>query len=351
LSGPKVRLAGAAAALLLLAGCARGAPIDQAVLAPPSASARPATQPEQVVLPKDDAPHNDLTEWWYYTGHLFAPSGKSYGFELVVFQAKRRDNPPGYAAHFAITDNGRNEFHFQERTAKGNQVQQGSGFDLNLDGWLMGGAGGQDHLAASMPEYAIDLDLSSLKPAVLHEGKGLISFGPAGDSFYYSRTRLAVKGTLADHGQQLPVTGLAWMDHQWGNFVSGGGGWDWFAIQLNDNSEAMLFFLRDANGKPSLPYGTYVAPDGTATVLAPSSFSERATGAWTSPQSGIRYPSGWQVKTGELSLTLTPTVLDQELRTTASTGVTYWEGDVRITGTKGGAPIAGVGYVELVGYR
>jgi predicted secreted hydrolase len=38
------------------------------------------------------------------------------------------------------------------------------------------------------------------------------------------------------------------------------------------------------------------------------------------------------------------------MQTSASTGVTYWEGSVSAKGTKGGSPIAGQGYVELTGY-
>jgi predicted secreted hydrolase len=54
---------------------------------------------------------------------------------------------------------------------------------------------------------------------------------------------------------------------------------------------------------------------------------------------------------GDSSLTLTPTVKDQELRTGQTTGITYWEGDVSISGVKAGQPVSGQGYVELVGYH
>ena len=348
----RVRFAAASLLLtLLLSACARNAPVDPAVFAPPSAQPSAPTQPDHVTLPQDDAPHDDLTEWWYYTGHLDAAGGKTYGFELVIFQAVRGGDPPAYAAHFAVTDNARDDFHFQQRSETGKQVHAGPGLNLDLSGWTLIGGNGHDHLKADMPDYAIDLDLSSLKPPVLHDGKGLISFGPAGDSYYYSRTRMAVSGSLSDHGQDVPVSGVAWMDHQWGNFISGGGGWDWFSIQLDDNSEYMLFFLRDADGKPTLPYGSYVAPDGTATILPPSTFTEQATSSWQSPASGVTYPSGWQVAAGESTLTLTPTVKDQELRTGQTTGINYWEGDSTVSGTKAGQPISGRAYVELVGYR
>ena len=41
---------------------------------------------------------------------------------------------------------------------------------------------------------------------------------------------------------------------------------------------------------------------------------------------------------------------DQELRTTESAGVTYWEGAVDVTGTVAGQSVAGRGYLEMTGY-
>jgi predicted secreted hydrolase len=43
-------------------------------------------------------------------------------------------------------------------------------------------------------------------------------------------------------------------------------------------------------------------------------------------------------------------VADQELQTARSTGITYWEGSVRVTGAQNGRSIGGRGYVELTGY-
>jgi predicted secreted hydrolase len=49
-------------------------------------------------------------------------------------------------------------------------------------------------------------------------------------------------------------------------------------------------------------------------------------------------------------LDVTPLLADQELRTSRSTKVSYWEGAVAVTGTKQGKPVKGQGYVELTGY-
>src|SRR3954465_13835748 len=70
-------------------------------------------------------------------------------------------------------------------------------------------------------------------------------------------------GTLDLDGEQLNVDGIAWFDHQWGDFVSvGGGGWDWFAINLDDGTDLTVSVVRDAAGRPVLEYGPRAAPGG-----------------------------------------------------------------------------------------
>src|SRR6476469_8547825 len=49
--------------------------------------------PAPIAFPRDEAPHDTLTEWWYYTGHLQAEDGARYGFESVIFQSIRSTIP------------------------------------------------------------------------------------------------------------------------------------------------------------------------------------------------------------------------------------------------------------------
>jgi predicted secreted hydrolase len=200
----------------------------------------------------------------------------------------------------------------------------------------------------------LDLTLTTDRPAVLHDTIGFIDFGEAGGSYYYSRPRMTASGTLtlAD-GVPRPVTGEAWFDHQWGDFISvGGGGWDWFAVNLADGSDLTLSLVRDASGAYPLVYGTLVHPDGTYEHLGREAFSVEALGSWTSPRTKARYPAGWRVRVpgAGLDITLQPTVADQELDTRPSTGVVYWEGSQRVAATRNGTPVGGEGYVELTGY-
>lgn len=330
-------------------------------MAPPAAAlqgavpATPQATPIPIEFPRDDGPHDEMIEWWYYTGHLFTESGERYGFQMVVFKGQQ-DDLLGYAAHVAIVDEARGTFVYDERLVIGDSVSTpvpDGGFDLEVGDWRMGGANGNDRLVGDVPGYAFDLRTRSVKPPALHDGDGFVDYGSGEYSYYYSRTRLETVGTLEIDGQAQEVRGEAWMDHQWGDFaVWDSGGWDWYSFQLDDGSEVMLYFLFASDGSPRVVDGSIVAPDGTLTVLGEEDFTITPTGSWTSPHTGIRYSSGWTVDVPAASLTLDvqPVLTDQELDTTRSTGQIYWEGQVTIEGTRNGDPVGGLGYVELTGY-
>ncbi len=380
---------------LILAACSgiaaggpifANAPVVRPSPAPPASRAPVPPDPLPIVFPRDDGPHDRLTEWWYYTGHLRdRATGARYGFEFVVFRAERGDFPVSWASHLAITDERSGRFLYAQRSEIGPQVDgsphgpdgEPTGFRLAIDdvspwapvtaipgSWTMAGANGSDTLAAAMspPEAAaagspagvgLRLALSARKPPALHGTNGFIAFGPAGGSYYYSRTRLAATGTLVVDGRTLAVDGTAWFDHQWGDFIAvGGGGWDWFAMNLGDGTDLTLSLVRDASGGHPLMYGTSVAPDGTTTHLAATDFSVTVTDRWTSPVSGTTYPAGWRISVPRLALLvdLRPTIAGQELDTRATTGVVYWEGSQVVTAVRAGRSIGGEAYVELTGY-
>jgi predicted secreted hydrolase len=341
------RVVALALGLALLASC--GAPAAPAVYE--RVPDRPPVVPAPVTFPRDEAPHENLTEWWYYTGHLFGEDDARYGFEFVIFQVIRGDYPVVYLAHMAVTDGSRGRFWHDQRVQRGSQIGRTDGFDLDVAGWRLRGALGADALAAQADPYGLDLRLTATKPPALHDGVGWISYGPVGDSYYYSRTRLAVEGTLSDANGAHPVRGQAWMDHQWGDFLVVGG-WDWYSLQLDDATELMVYVTRGPDGAEGLRLGTFVAADGTVRELDGAAFTATPTGSWTSPHTGAVYPSGWTVTVPslELALQLDPTLLDQELETAATTGMAYWEGQVEVRGTRGEAPLSGLGYVELTGY-
>jgi predicted secreted hydrolase len=388
--GPLVASLAVALVAALVAGCSGGAPIlaNPTVSLPtrpptPVPTARPA-DPQAIGLPRDDAPHDRLTEWWYYTGHLRADDGRRFGFEFVIFRAERGAFPTSWVSHLAITDEANGRFYYGQRLEVGQDVDRANasstgttGFDLAISGidptqapvtqrppWTMRGSDGTDTLrailtpdeatAAGAPGgLALQLDLVATKPPALHDGDGWIDFGPAGGSYYYSRTAMYASGTLTADGATASVTGTAWFDHQWGDFISvGGGGWDWFAVNLEDGTDLTVSLVRDTDGSYPLIYGTVVNADGQARHLDRADLAVEVTARWSSPSTGADYPAGWTIELPRegLEIRLAPTVAAQELDTRATTGVVYWEGSQRVDATRDGIQVAGEAYVELTGY-
>jgi predicted secreted hydrolase len=390
------RAATVALATVVAAACTSGggAPI-LANPTPPAPSLPPATarptpprDPVPVVLPRDDGPHDRLTEWWYYTGHLRAPGpveDHRFGFEFVIFRAERGTFPTTWASHLAITSENAGRFGYAQRLEIGPGVDRSprdatgtpTGFDLALTGidptdratfdrppWRMAGRDGSDQLAAALSPaeaatagmpggLSLTLGLSARKPPALHDLDGWIDFGPAGSSYYYSRTSMAADGILTLDDRTYRVEGDAWFDHQWGDFISvGGGGWDWFAVNLDDGTDLTLSLVRNADGTYPLIYGTLVDAAGATRHLDRDAFQLEVTDRWTSPTTGADYPAGWTITipSEELTIALAPTVADQELDTRATTGVVYWEGSQVVRAERAGEPLGGKAYVELTGY-
>ena len=88
--------------------------------------------------------------------------------------------------------------------------------------------------------------------------------------------------------------------------------------------------------------------DGTIRPLEPADVRIETLAHWTSPRSRVRYPARWRlsVPSADLRLEIEPRLADQEL----IIGTRYWEGAVAVSGSAAARPVAGQGYVELVGY-
>jgi predicted secreted hydrolase len=278
-----------------------------------------------------------------------------------------------WASHIAITEKPRaghaGSFTYDQRSEVGPQVDVTpimsrpviAGFaitganpldpaTLGRDPWVMLMLPGGD---MQIGGNGLMLQLGAGRSPVLHDTDGWVAFADAGGSYYYSRTRMPTAGSLTIGGQRLAVTGSSWFDHQWGDFIAiGGGGWDWFALNLCDGSDLMLSFVRAKDGSYPLVYGTWVGANGVVRHIEVAQINLTALGTWTSPHTGATWPAGWRVQIAQIGLdvTVTPEVADQELNTMESTGVIYWEGANSVAGRLAGVPITGRSYVELTGY-
>ncbi len=320
-------------------------------------------------FPRDDFSHDEFRiEWWYYTGNLKDEKDRPFGYQLTFFRVgldKSIDNPSAwkidhlYFAHMTISDIQSKRFHFFERiNRKGlkNAGAESNKFHVWNEDWSLTAKDESHHLKAIEKGTGLNLKLTPIKNRVLHGKDGISKkgsgFGNA--SHYFSFPRMKTTGQVFLKGEAIPVKGTSWMDHEFSsnqlndNLV----GWDWFSIKLSNQTELMLYQLRDKNGgKDSHSSGTLIAPDGQSRHILHHEFSITAKKFWTSPHTQATYPAGWTLTLPEGELHVTPDFSDQELYDLRSISGSYWEGSVSIKGKLQGKPVLGKGYVELVGYE
>ncbi len=324
-----------------------------------------------LAFPADHYSHPDFkTEWWYYTGHLQSRSGQRYGYQVTFFRFGVRDRhkemkePPLftdlYMAHFALSDIGAKKFTYRERIHRGHGGKAGAATDRYRvwnEGWRVEGDAKTHSIQAKDRGIELRISLRSEKPPALHGENGLSQKGEGKGraSYYYSLTRMQTDGELTIDSKTEQVHGLSWMDHEFGSnqLREDQVGWDWFSLQLDNRTELMLYLIRRGDGSPD-PYssGTLVKADGATKHLGLKDFRVEILDRWKSPKSGANYPMKWKVSvpSEEIALEIDPAFKNQELITSRSTRVTYWEGAAHIRGRVRNQTVSGQGYVEMTGY-
>jgi len=337
------------------------------------------TGPCDLVFPEDHGAHPGYrTEWWYYTGNVRSADGREFGYQLTFFrsaiqssrQPADRPDPASawrfdqiYLAHAAVTDIKNHVHHHAELTCRealgmAGVFQDTDRIRVRLKNWSTEVMPDAHALRAYAEPFSFELTLTPLKPPVLHGLRGYSRKGARSESAscYYSLTRMKTSGKLTVGDKEISVEGDSWMDHEFSSapLESDLEGWDWFSLQLDDDSELMVYLLRKKDGSYSpASCGTFVKPSGESVHLDSAEFDITVQDTWTSSDTRAVYPSKWEVRIlpESIRLVITPTVPDQEMTTEESTKVTYWEGSVSARGSRNERPINGRGYVELTGYE
>lgn len=326
------------------------------------------TGPAPLRFPEDHGAHPDhRSEWWYLTGNLEDEAGRDYGFQLTLFRfalaPQAPERPSAWATrqawmgHFAITDIAAGRHQAVERYQRGALGLAGAGLRpvrIWLDDWRLRAEDPQRLFPLRLQArdeaagLALELRLEARKPRVLQGEQGYSRKGedPGNASRYYSYTRLAAEGRVRVAGKDARVSGSAWLDREWSTSAldAGQAGWDWFALQLDDGRDLMVYRLRrDDGGTDPRSAGVLVDAGGGVRHLGAGDFRVLPLRHWRSPQTGARYPVGWRVVVpgAGLSLSVEARLDAQEM----PTRVRYWEGAVSVSGDA-----RGVGYLEMTGY-
>ena len=328
-------------------------------------------------FPSEHRSHpNFKIEWWYFSGNVKDASGNKYSFMLTFFRRGLRLEKTSevnrsrwalnnlYFSHFSVYSAKKNKHYFSEKISRGALGQAGAStekFKVWIDDWKAEIADRNQPnkilIFAKKDKLYLDFELEPQKNPVIHGTNGISqkSSGVGQASHYYSFTRLKVNGSLSIEGKRIGVNGSAWMDHEFGSNQLGKEqiGWDWFSIQLSNNTELMLYLMRNKSGSYDLTSsGSLIASDGSVIHLSLNDFKIKNKRFWKSKKSKALYPVEWVIEVPKYNINLNIKALHekQELDTAKSTQIIYWEGGINVEGLSQGISVNGVGFVEMTGY-
>ncbi len=209
--------------------------------------------------------------------------------------------------------------------------------------------------AATQAPVLFDLTLSQKGPPFLVLGSGMVpvpkTCGTAlqTNNFYYSLTQLQASGTITLDGQKLPVTGVTWMDHEYGAFAAAGKPVKWILQDMQlDNGVCVSNFSLDepVEGQPTTSIATLQYP-GKPTIWVSTTTTPGKP--WTSPITHKTYFLELVVamkKTvpwwPDATLTVTSSIASQEF---PAAGAIY-EGVAVVRGTFNGQQVTGPAWNE-----
>jgi predicted secreted hydrolase len=226
-------------------------------------------------------------------------------------------------------------------------------FSAWLDDWSLQSTG-SDWLPLQATfregEMGFSLNLDSSLPLVLQGESGFSQKHASGSgSYYYSQPFLQADGHLTIDGEDIAVTGQAWLDREWSSqFLQPGQvGWDWFALHLDSGEKLMLFRLRedstDRKGN-DFQHGVLITPQGDKRILDGTQIAFEVLES--TDLYGRTLPMRWRIRLPEIEreMQIRPILQDQWM----NLDFAYWEGAVEVSGDTAGT--SGRGYLEMTGY-
>ena len=308
----------------------------------------------------DEGDQDTPFDWWYLTSHFITENGEKFSYTVVYIS----NGPNCCIRQTSIMNDAKKTFFWE--LMKGSLASQKGVLNLTYsnsngdrDRWCQK----KDELFSYVLSTSIskrlqlDVTLKTNKPPLVHND-GIIQMGRGGDSFYYSLTNLTLSGTFMHEGVTEKVHGLAWIDRQWGSWDNAGyDGWEWFALQLNDNTEIMLYVFYDFLREKRISHALSIMfNDGTSIDLNNPEMFSLTNLAYRQVRarnfvkmdnflnfSRYYFSSGWRllIPGYDVDLIIKPIIENQRI------GYSSWEGSCHVTGKHNGVDINSISTVEL----
>lgn len=291
---------------------------------------------DAVVLPRDELAHPESPhEWWYYSAFLRTQAGQRFHY-IAAFMRWRTF----WVSYMRWRDGDGREV--LERLPEVRRLRQGTEDTLDLGApcrpdWTirLDRVGFSSHRVGPHATLAFRPGDSGVALHTTPEHAGIRSYGGKNRMAWYSRPSLEVVGTVTHHGERVPVTGIGWFEHQWGNTDFRRLAWRYIPLLFDDGRRAIAFTFahRDHPGQRTtevcLLEGGYarVLEHTTLMPLGPGGLSTTIVGGDT-----------------DLLVTSEPGIVDLRLP-----GVPrFFEGESRVEGTLLGSKVSGLAITEYL---
>jgi len=317
---------------------------------------------KKLSFPEDEKFHDSIIEWWYFNGHLKDEENNNYAFMDCLFKAKTKEvkipfisNIPKkiiYFSHSILTDLKNQKFKniispisiiSKDSWTKPmlfiNYTNQ-----LVINGYINSVIEQKSSNQYRIKSENFDLNFTSIKSPLLVGGPGFVKVGKNKSSYYYSLTNLETKGVIKIDNKWKKVTGKSWMDHQWADVKYTKETWNWFSIQLNNNTEIVCFEYNQGGVKTLL--ASVCLPDNKQIHFKDIKITPLEEN-WKSKKTKLKYQLSWKIEIPKIKaeLEVKPLIKNQEM---IFGGINYWEGPLKVTGNFNGQEVAGQGFLELL---
>ncbi|WP_319413647.1 lipocalin-like domain-containing protein [uncultured Cohaesibacter sp.] len=298
-------------------------------------------------------------ESWFTTSNLTAKSGDSIGLQTHFIGKLLPNGATILAVNFGIINETTGAYKSYE------QIYQMKDATLSQDSFLVkspeGSMSGDEesiHVLASFDDVKIDLNLKNVRPPLINNAQGKISFFDGLDQYEYAFTAMETSGQIDIGANSYDVSGISWFDRQFGEATPltaySKDQWVWFNPQLDNGVSLSIWQIYQFDKKEIRLQATAALANGSQVVafIDPIEMSDY----WVSPVTGKRFPTQFDVSIPELDSKMhfeipykAQEILSGELSRKVVNSVSKYEGKMIVSGSMFGEAVKGEGYVELVG--
>lgn len=311
---------------------------------------------------KDEGRHpNEESEWWYTTGHVTGETtGTNYSYMLSYFYRPAL----GYDGFriLNITNDDTGEHFFDTQPVKFDILSIAA---LNIkvsnsplkktEIWKNKSDASDQNipfeyvLEASSADTGINLEYKTMKHPLILGDDGKFDLGLNSYTYYYSQTKNNATGSITFNGVTENVTGISWIDRQYGTFNGRDDEeYEWFSIQLSNGMDINIWNLFTEENKipDNLKFRILSAYVNENTQFTTNDFKLERLAFHYTPDQQKCYSKKWHLTSNTNNINLIISVLHDDSE--VQLPFRFYEGATSITGTVNGITVTGKGFSELL---